>query len=479
MVTRALIPAAGRGGRAHPLTANRPKVLLEVDGKTLLERNIELLRDQLGITDITVVIGYLGDQVRARFGDGSALGVSLHHLECHDVDRGLASGILLARDRFDEPFVTILGDELYLGSNHRGLTSMYDQRFDAICGVIDGAEPDQIRRNYGVRIEDGAITAVVEKPTTPENRLLGCGTYVFTPAIFDAIDSTPPSARSGRVELTDAIGQLAATSNAVLPFHLTGTYVNINSAEELHLAQYSARAERFPSVRVSVVIPAFNEATTIAAVVRDFLPHADEVFVVDNASSDDTASVARQAGARVETVHLTGYGDTIRHGLDHATGDVLVVTEADGSFRARDLGKLLEYVKDADVVVGTRTNRELNSPGTNMRGIVRAANVVAAKLVEGLWWRKGARFTDVGCTYRALWRDAYLRLRPLLHGVGPELAPEMVVAALQSGLRVLEVPVSYHERSGGESKHSASYPKLARTATRMLRRVVEMRVSRR
>ena len=60
--------------------------------------------------------------------------------------------------------------------------------------------------------------------------------------------------------------------------------------------------------------------------------------------------VARQAGARVETVRLKGYGDTIRHGLDCAEGDILVVAEADYSFRARDLSKLLEYLKDADMV---------------------------------------------------------------------------------------------------------------------------------
>jgi dTDP-glucose pyrophosphorylase len=476
MITRALIPAAGRGRRAYPTTRHLAKVMLPIDGKPLIQRNVELLRDQLGITDITVVVGYRGDQIRERLGDGSGLGVTVRYLECDDVERGLAAGILLARDHFHEPFVTILGDEVYLGSNHGALHELADQPFDAICGVVASAEPDQIRRNYSVRVEDGRITALVEKPTTLENRYLGCGTYVFTPKIFEAIDQTPPSPRSGRVELTDAIGRLAVSPGAVLPFFVEGTYFNINSSDELHHAQYVSRVTRFPACRVSVVIPAYNEADSIGSVVRDLRDRVDEVFVVDNASTDRTAQVAREAGARVETVRLTGYGDTIRHGLDHARGDVLVVTEADFSFRARDLGKLLEYLQDADMVVGTRTARQLIGQGTNMRGPVRVGNIAVAKLIELLWWRERPRFTDVGCTYRALWRDAYASIRPRLRGVGPELSPEMMVAALQAGLRVIEVPVSYHQRVAGDSKHSAGWRHLSRTAWRMLRTIVGMRM---
>ena len=91
----------------------------------------------------------------------------------------------------------------------------------------------------------------------------------------------------------------------------------------------------------------------------------------------------------------------MRHGLDDATGDILVVVEADCSFGVTDLSKLLEYLKDADMVIGTRTTRELMSEeARNMRGTVRWGNVLVAKGVELLWWGRQLRFTDVGCTYR-------------------------------------------------------------------------------
>ncbi len=450
---------------------------MEIDGKPLIQRNIEILRDALGIRDITLLVGYLGDQIRAFVGDGSQWSVSIRYLECPDPDIGLARGLLVAQDHFQEPFVTILGDELYLHSNHHIINQLALGTFDAACGIIRTAEPHRIRQNYSVRIEEGHITSLVEKPTIIENDFLGCGTYVFTPRIFDVIKATTTSLRSGRVELTDAINYLAAEGR-VMPFFLEGTYFNINTIDDYNYAQYVVRTARFPEYQISVVIPAYNEEQSIGYVVRDFRDRVDEVFVVDNSSRDGTATVAREAGARVETVRLMGYGDTIRYGLDHATGDILVIVEADYSFRARDLGKILEYLKDADMVVGTRTTRELVEQGTNMRGPVRWGNVLVAKLVELLWWDQEPRFTDVGCTYRALWRDTYRAIRPLLQGIGPELSPEMMIAALQAHRRVIEIPVSYHKRIGGESKLSADYWSVSRTALRMLRTIARKRLER-
>jgi dTDP-glucose pyrophosphorylase len=477
MFEQALIPAAGRGLRAYPKTNRCPKVLLEIDGKPLILRNIELLRDSLGVRGVTVIVGPHGDQVRARLGDGARFGVELRYVECPDSGIGLARGILLCRDLFREPFITILGDELYANSNHSRLAELYGLPFDAVCAVMRASDLHQIKRNYGVQIEDGRIVSLVEKPSEIRNDLLGCGTYLFTPGIFDAIAGGKPSPRTGRVELTDVLNGLAQGAPGVLPFFLDGMYFNINTADDYNYAQFKMRSAVFGHRKVSVVIPAYNEEHSIGYVVRDFLPSVDEVLVVDNSSQDRTAEVARQAGARVETVRLKGYGDTIRHGLDCAEGDILVVAEADYSFRARDLSKLLEYLKDADMVVGTRTTREMVEQGTNMRGPVRWGNVVVAKLVELLWWNLQPRFTDVGCTYRALWRDAYWKMRPLLTGTGPELSPEMMVAVLESRQRVIEVPVSYHRRLGGESKHSANYWRIGRTALRMLRTILRHRLA--
>ncbi len=474
-ITQALIPAAGRGLRAYPKTKYLPKPLLEIDGKTLLQRNIEILRDELSIKDITVIVGYEGEQIISRFGSGESLGVALRYLKCDDPEIGLARGLLLAENLFQKPFVTMLGDELYHRANHRELLANFDPSVQAVCAVLTTNDLHQIKKNYSLQMHDGFISALVEKPQVIENHWLGCGTFVFTPEIFSAIRNTPVSSRSGRIELIDAINLLAQMSKTVRPFHLTGQYFNINTIDDYNYAQYKIRAERFANCKVSVVIPAYNEEQSIGFVVDDFKDIVDEVLVVNNSSRDNTAQVAAAAGARVETAKLIGYGDTIRYGLDRAIGDILVVVEADHSFKSRDLSKLLEYLKDADMVIGTRTTRELVEQSTNMRGPVRWGNVLVAKGVEALWWGQQPRFTDVGCTYRALWRETYHAIRPLLHGVGPELSPEMMIAVLQVNKRIIEVPVSYHQRIGGESKHSANYFRISQTALRMLRTILRQR----
>lgn len=232
---------------------------------------------------------------------------------------------------------------------------------------------------------------------------------------------------------------------------------------------------------VSVVIPAYNEEGTIADVVRDFVtePHVDEVVVVDNNCKDRTAEFAAAAGARVVKESQPGYGCALRGGMDAATGDIIVLTEADGSFKARDLMKLLVYAPDAGMILGTRTTKQMVEQGANMGFVLRWGNVTAAKILELLWYiPHEPRLTDVGCTYRALWRTTYETIRDGLREKGPGFSPEMTCECLRQSIRVIEVPVSYHRREAGESKHSAGALKVARTALKMFRCIFRKRLER-
>ena len=475
MAFQGVIPAAGEGIRAYPATRHVPKVLLEVAGKPLIVRNVELLRDQLGVRDITIIVGHLGEQIRDVFGSGEAFGVAITYLECPDPKIGLARGLLPAIDRLAQPFVAILGDELYLNSNHGDLARLDLGSAVAACGVHQTRYKRQIQKNYSVRIADGRIAQLVEKPVAPHDDLLGVGTYILHPRMGDWIRRTPPSPRSGRVELTDALMFAVTGGETVLPIPITGQYVNVNSVEDYNDANYAARKLSFDRCKVSLVVPAYNEEESIGYVIDDFLPRVQEVLVVDNSSRDRTAEVAREHGARVETVALKGYGDSIKYGLDHAMGDILIVAEADHSFHAKDLDKLLEYLKDADMVIGTRTTREMIEQGTNMRGPVRWGNVAVGKLVEALWWNQQPRFTDVGCTYRGIWKEAWHNIRDRMHGTGPEFSPEMMIEILRARRRVIEIPISYYARVSGSSKHSANYWRISITALRMLNTILRKR----
>ncbi len=234
----------------------------------------------------------------------------------------------------------------------------------------------------------------------------------------------------------------------------------------------------FRGKTVSLVIPAYNEAETIGDVVKEFRdnPHLDEIVVVDNNCTDATASLAERAGARVVRETRPGYGSALLAGMGHAKGDILVLTEADGSFCAKDVEKLLVYLEDADMVMGTRTTRQMLEQGANMRFVLRWGNVAMAKFLQVLWLRPAEpRFTDVGCTYRALSRSTFVAIKDALRERGPAFSPEMMCAALNARRRVIEIPVTYRRRSGGESKHSATFAKLARTAFLMFKTICRKR----
>ena len=230
---------------------------------------------------------------------------------------------------------------------------------------------------------------------------------------------------------------------------------------------------------VSLVIPAHNEEDTITQVIEEFRQDSrlDEILVVDNNCTDRTAKQAEAAGARVVIESRPGYGSALMAGMNHAKGDIMVLTEADGSFRARDLVKLLSYLEDAGMVMGTRTTRQMVEQGANMRFALRWGNVFMAKFLQLLWLRPHEpRFTDVGCTYRALTRETFERIRPQLRETGPALSPEMMCAALNAQCRVIEIPVTYSRRGGGTSKHSDSFWRQLRTAWSMFKTICRKRV---
>ena len=463
-----VIPVAGAGLRLYPYTQYTPKTLLEVGGESLLRRNIAILRDQLGVKTVFIIIGHQGELIRAALGDGNDCGVRIEYVECTDVNAGLACGLLLLRNKIHSRFPMILGDELYLGSNHQQLLQYADEPVDVVCGIKITGDTTLIRKNYAVTVEGERITSLIEKPDVVTTHFLGCGTYIFSPAIFDAIENTPPSHKTHRIELTDVIEKLVRNGADVRSALLKGGYRNINYPEDYISAMNLYRKLHFNEYKISLVIPAYNESAAIGQVIEDFIDHVDEVIVADNNSPDGTGNIARAAGAHVISDNFAGYGEALRRALDAATGDILVLMEGDASFTADDLPKILAYMRDADMVIGTRTTKQMIEQGANMDTFLRWGNVLAAKILQFLWIKQEPRFTDLGCTYRAIWRDTYQTIRGNLSGIGPEFSPEMMVEVLRAERKIIEIPVTYRPRIGDVSKHSGSKLAILKTGTRML-----------
>jgi glycosyltransferase involved in cell wall biosynthesis len=205
------------------------------------------------------------------------------------------------------------------------------------------------------------------------------------------------------------------------------------------------------SSTVSVVLMTYAEKGSIRETIEGFFATGvvDEVVVVNNNAEPGTHTRIVGTGAREVHEERQGYGFATRRGLAEATGDIIVLCEPDGTFLPGDIFKLLVYSDDCDVVLGTRTTRELLWHGANMRGPLRWGNWAVAKLIEVLF--DTSHLSDVGCTYRLLRREALVRVQDRFSVGGEHFGPELMLLCLTSDLRVVEVPVNYLPRVGVSS----------------------------
>ncbi len=197
---------------------------------------------------------------------------------------------------------------------------------------------------------------------------------------------------------------------------------------------------------VLVIIPAFNEARAIGQVIGD-IPDGlvDEVVVVNNASTDETEDNARAAGATVVTEERPGYGYACLRGIEYVKAkqpDIVVFLDGDYSDHPEEMTRLVEPIAndEADFVVGSRIRGE-TEPGALLPQ-AQIGNRLACALMRWIW---GATYTDLG-PFRAIrFRDLRaLNMQDKTFG----WTIEMQIKAVEAGLRVEEVPVSYRRRVG-------------------------------
>jgi glycosyltransferase involved in cell wall biosynthesis len=204
-------------------------------------------------------------------------------------------------------------------------------------------------------------------------------------------------------------------------------------------------------VRVTVAIPCYNEAPTIAKVVADFraqLPDAD-IVVFDNDSQDGSAAKALAAGARVVREKRRGKGFVMQTVFEQVDADYCVIVDGDDTYFAEDIQTVLKPVVDdqADMVVGERLQ---GASSTALNDLHRFGNRAIIGIVN-LVFR--TRFKDVLSGYRVVNRN-FMRAVPLITG-GFETETELTLQALEKGMVILEVPVRYRARPEG------SYSKLS------------------
>ncbi|MDR1993065.1 MAG: NTP transferase domain-containing protein [Nitrososphaerota archaeon] len=216
---KAVLLAAGAGERLQPLTATRPKHLLKIAGKPLLQYSLEAIK-HAGINEAILITHYRGEAIEKYFGDGTALGLKLTYLNQPKLlGTGNATGI--AEPYLDTDFLLIYGDLLFGIETVKTVVNKFRPGKTAgVVGVVPTAHPE----NYGIieQTKEGTIKGIIEKPpanSAPSN-LANTGVYVFSQGIFEKIHKTNISSR-GEWELTDAITMLSKGDNPILSVELS------------------------------------------------------------------------------------------------------------------------------------------------------------------------------------------------------------------------------------------------------------------
>jgi len=199
------------------------------------------------------------------------------------------------------------------------------------------------------------------------------------------------------------------------------------------------------SPRISIIIPAFNEETLIGvtlSAIQEALKEEEEsyeIIVVDDGSVDNTADVARKAGAQVITHERNlGYGKSLLSGFKQARGDIIVFFEANLSFNPQDIKKLIKNVEEADLTIGSRY---IQSAKKSQIPFYKALISKIRALM--IYFSTSVKVTDPDSGFRAIHKEKLDRLH--LESKDFSINYEMIAKAAKMGFKISEVPVLYRE----------------------------------
>jgi len=192
---KAIILAAGKGDRMRPLTNTRPKVMLSIANKPILE-HLLIEAKKAGITEFVFVVGYHDEQVRDYFGNGGRWEVNMDYCTQRK-QLGTADAVKLVEGLVDGDFLMINGDIIVKHGDIRQVASRHEI-------VLSVTEIEDTRDLGVVELSQDKVVHIYEKAEKPPSHMANAGLYLFTPDIFDAISQTPKSPR-GEYEITDSL----------------------------------------------------------------------------------------------------------------------------------------------------------------------------------------------------------------------------------------------------------------------------------
>lgn len=225
---KAVVLAAGKGSRLQPLTNEKPKGMVEVDGRPILTHCFDQLAG-LGATEFVVVVGYLKEQIISHYDDEfNDIPITYTHQR---EQKGLAHALLTTEEHIDDDFMLMLGDNIFRANLGDVVNRQREDRADAAFLVEEVPLAEAGR--YGVCRTNkfGEIVEVVEKPDDPPSNLVMTGFYTFTPAIFHACHLVQPS-RRGEYEISEAIDLLIHSGRTIDAIRMDGWRIDVGYPDD-------------------------------------------------------------------------------------------------------------------------------------------------------------------------------------------------------------------------------------------------------
>ncbi|WP_353635065.1 sugar phosphate nucleotidyltransferase [Halobacterium sp. NMX12-1] len=262
---QAVVLAAGKGERLWPLTENRPKPMIPVANRPLLEHIVDALV-AVGVSELVLVVGSNRERVQRHFENGDAWGVDISYV-IQDPQLGTGHALLQAEAQVGESFVALNGDRIIDASLVEDVWTRHRETGDPAMGVTQVEKPSQ----YGVVELDGERVTSIEEQPLPElakSTFINAGVYAFDPSIFAAIRQTESH---GEQALTDTLSTLLA-DQPIRAVQYRGRWLDVSEPWDLLTVNDALLADREPE-------PPQHAAIDDSAVIADETVFGDDVVV--------------------------------------------------------------------------------------------------------------------------------------------------------------------------------------------------------
>lgn len=222
---KCVVLCAGAGKRILSGSLEKPKALLEVKRKPLLDYIIEYWKEYTN--DFVFVVGYKREQVISHV---SKMPIEAQFIEQKEL-KGIANAIQCVEDTVFDRFIVVLGDCICRGE--------FDvpEGMEQGIGVVQTDHPEDIKNGYSVEIEGNLVRRVEEKPAVVSSNLCGMGFYFFDRRVFKYIEVARPSELRNEVEITNVIQDMINGGEPIVPIFFQGDYLNINYPQDITRAE--------------------------------------------------------------------------------------------------------------------------------------------------------------------------------------------------------------------------------------------------